>query len=216
MCVPGEHHCLNQLLNLLIQSSNVAVLLCGSLVHLHGLHPRVVLSWQCLQDQVGVLVHPHQIPRLEGLGVHQANDRQEVHICPVLLTILIGIHVKDLWICVTEFSRILSRWFWISCVIRVCSSLMIRISFSRRRVRETMSSVDMARTSRMAGYSAKEKFILYISHYKLLQMNTRTAMPTLESNVPAHWQALRHAVRVPARDETLLRERRKCFDVCGG
>ena len=45
------------LLNLLIQAPDVTVLLCGPLVHLHGLHTRVVLCGQGLQDQIGVFVH---------------------------------------------------------------------------------------------------------------------------------------------------------------
>ena len=50
-----EHYGFNQLLYLLIEASDVAVVLCGLLIHLHGLHPGVILCWQGIQDQVGIL-----------------------------------------------------------------------------------------------------------------------------------------------------------------
>mmetsp|Transcript_3316 Transcript_3316/g.13274 ORF Transcript_3316/g.13274 Transcript_3316/m.13274 type:complete len:286 (+) Transcript_3316:326-1183(+) len=73
----GQHHRFDQLLDLLVTASDVAVLLGGLLVHLHGLHPRVVLSRQLLQNQVGILVGAHEVVRLELVRVHQARNRQE-------------------------------------------------------------------------------------------------------------------------------------------
>ena len=73
----GEHHNLHQLLDLLVQSTNVAVLLSGPGVHLYGLHPAVILGWQGVQDQVAVLIYSNQIPLLEFLWLHQPSHWQE-------------------------------------------------------------------------------------------------------------------------------------------
>lgn len=63
--------CNSDLLDLLVQASDVTVLLRGPLVHLHGLHPGVVLRRQGLQDQIRVLVdsleeHAHIQHRMKG------------------------------------------------------------------------------------------------------------------------------------------------------
>ena len=51
----GQDHGLDELLNLLVKTSNVAVLLRWPRVHLHGLHSAVVLAGEGVEDQVGVL-----------------------------------------------------------------------------------------------------------------------------------------------------------------
>mmetsp|Transcript_32480 Transcript_32480/g.67007 ORF Transcript_32480/g.67007 Transcript_32480/m.67007 type:complete len:228 (-) Transcript_32480:540-1223(-) len=61
----GQDDCLLQLLNLLLQTANVAVLVCGALINLHRFHAGVVLWRQLVQDQVGVLVHTHQVIRFQ-------------------------------------------------------------------------------------------------------------------------------------------------------
>mmetsp|Transcript_7696 Transcript_7696/g.26505 ORF Transcript_7696/g.26505 Transcript_7696/m.26505 type:complete len:458 (+) Transcript_7696:35-1408(+) len=73
----GQHDGLHQLPDLLVQASDVRVVLRGLLVHLHHLDPRVVLGRQGVQHQVAVLVHADEVARLEGLRVDQAHDRQE-------------------------------------------------------------------------------------------------------------------------------------------
>ena len=50
-----EHNCLHQLLYLLVEATNVTVVLCGLLIHLHGLDSGVILCWQRVQDEVRVL-----------------------------------------------------------------------------------------------------------------------------------------------------------------
>eukprot|EP00983_Pelagomonas_calceolata_P045129 1139574-Pelagomonas_calceolata.AAC.5 len=112
----GQHYCLHQLLDLLVQAPHVCVVLCGLLIHLHGLDPGVILRRQGIQDEVRVLVHAHQVPRLQGVGIHQAHHGQEdglsggrlqhntlalalciqVHCCTILLLIALGLHVQHL------------------------------------------------------------------------------------------------------------------------
>ena len=46
---------LYEFLYLLIQAAYVAVVLCWLLIYFHGFHPGVILGWQGVQDQVGVL-----------------------------------------------------------------------------------------------------------------------------------------------------------------
>lgn len=50
-----EHNGFHQLLYLLIEASNVTVVLCGLLINLHGFHPGVILCRQGVQDQVRIL-----------------------------------------------------------------------------------------------------------------------------------------------------------------
>lgn len=45
-----QNNSLYKLLYLLVKAANVTVVLCGLLIHLHGLNARVVLGWQCVQD----------------------------------------------------------------------------------------------------------------------------------------------------------------------
>ena len=45
-----QHNGLYKLLYLLVKTADVTVVLRGLLIHLHGLHARVVLGWQCVQD----------------------------------------------------------------------------------------------------------------------------------------------------------------------
>ena len=51
----GKNDSLDKFLDLLVHTSNVAVLLGGPGVHLHGLHSAVVLAGEGVEDQVGVL-----------------------------------------------------------------------------------------------------------------------------------------------------------------
>ena len=59
-------------LDLLVEPPHVDERLLGLLVHLHGLHPRVILGGQLVEHQVRVLVHAHQVA---GLQVLLARDR---------------------------------------------------------------------------------------------------------------------------------------------
>mmetsp|Transcript_121017 Transcript_121017/g.387456 ORF Transcript_121017/g.387456 Transcript_121017/m.387456 type:complete len:206 (+) Transcript_121017:867-1484(+) len=68
---------LHQLLNLLVQTTDVAVLIRGALINLHRLHARVVLSRELVQHQVRILVHTDQVVGLDIAGLDQADDRQE-------------------------------------------------------------------------------------------------------------------------------------------
>ena len=73
----GQHDGLHQLLDLLLKSSNIAVVLRWLLVNLHRLHTRIILGRQRVQDEVGVLVDAHQVARLEFVRVNQTDDGQE-------------------------------------------------------------------------------------------------------------------------------------------
>lgn len=77
MC-DGQDDSLDKLLDLLVQTTDVAVLFSGPLVDLHGLYSGIVLCRERLQNQVRVFVDAHKVTWLEGLGIDQANDRQEV------------------------------------------------------------------------------------------------------------------------------------------
>ena len=74
----GEHHGLQQLLDLFVQTTNIAVLLSGPGVDLRGLHPAVLLRRQGKQDQVTVFVDSNQIPRFEFLWLQQPSNWQKV------------------------------------------------------------------------------------------------------------------------------------------
>ena len=69
----GQDDGFHQLLDLLVQTTDVRVLLCGPGVHLHRLHPRVVLGGELLQDEVGVFVHAHQVARFHVLRFNQSD-----------------------------------------------------------------------------------------------------------------------------------------------
>ncbi len=49
---------------LFLQPSNVIVVFSWFFINLHSLYTRIILGWQCIQDQVTILVHPDQITRL--------------------------------------------------------------------------------------------------------------------------------------------------------
>lgn len=57
-------------------TSDVAVLLRGLLVHLHGLDAIVVFRRQLLEDEVAVLVRAHQVAGRELLRRHESRDRE--------------------------------------------------------------------------------------------------------------------------------------------
>mmetsp|Transcript_31688 Transcript_31688/g.75269 ORF Transcript_31688/g.75269 Transcript_31688/m.75269 type:complete len:334 (+) Transcript_31688:294-1295(+) len=73
----GEDDRLHELLDLLVQPANVRVVLRWLLVHLHGLHPGVVLRRERVEDEVAVLVDSHQVARLKRLRVHQPHHWEE-------------------------------------------------------------------------------------------------------------------------------------------
>jgi hypothetical protein len=62
---------------LLVQPSNIRILLRRLLLQFHRFDSRVVLCWQLLKQDVGVLVDTHQFSGFEVCTVHQARDRQE-------------------------------------------------------------------------------------------------------------------------------------------
>ena len=66
----GPYDGFHQLLNLLVQASNIRVLLCWLLIHFHGLHSAVILGRQCIEDEIGIFVHANEITRLELLVVY--------------------------------------------------------------------------------------------------------------------------------------------------
>lgn len=51
----GKDYGFHQLLDLLVQAADVAVVLRRLLVHLHRLHARIVLRWERIQDQIRIL-----------------------------------------------------------------------------------------------------------------------------------------------------------------
>mmetsp|Transcript_99148 Transcript_99148/g.300955 ORF Transcript_99148/g.300955 Transcript_99148/m.300955 type:complete len:210 (+) Transcript_99148:1637-2266(+) len=110
-----QHDGLDQLLDLLVQATDVTVLVGWPLVNLHGLHPRVVLGRQLVKHQVGVLVDSDEVVRAQVLSLHEAYDWQEdglprrglhdealaiAHHVDVLgcaiLVVLIGFELEDL------------------------------------------------------------------------------------------------------------------------
>lgn len=69
---------LDQLLDLLVQATDVRILLGGPFVHFHRLDASIVFGRQRFQYQIRVLVHADQIAGLQFLRVHQADDGQKV------------------------------------------------------------------------------------------------------------------------------------------
>jgi hypothetical protein len=67
----------NELLDLLVQTSNISVLLSWLLVDLHGLDTAVVLGGQGIENKIGVLVHTNQVTGLQLLVVDETDERQE-------------------------------------------------------------------------------------------------------------------------------------------
>mmetsp|Transcript_21900 Transcript_21900/g.44670 ORF Transcript_21900/g.44670 Transcript_21900/m.44670 type:complete len:262 (+) Transcript_21900:879-1664(+) len=70
----GKNHRLDQFLNLLIRPPDVRIFLRGSLVHLHGLDPRIELGGQFFENEIRVFVGPHEIGRFEFLHVHETGN----------------------------------------------------------------------------------------------------------------------------------------------
>lgn len=60
-----QHDGLTKLFDLLVQATNVAVLLLWSFLNFHGFDSRVVLSRQLIEDDVRVFIDTHQLSRLE-------------------------------------------------------------------------------------------------------------------------------------------------------
>ena len=65
-----KHDGLDELADLLVQASDVRVVFRRLLVHLHDLHPRVILRWEGVQHQVAVFVHANEVARFEGLRIN--------------------------------------------------------------------------------------------------------------------------------------------------
>lgn len=65
-----QHDSLDQLLNLLIKTTDVRVRFCRSLVYFHRLDPRIVLGRQGVENKIGVLLDTDQIARLQGCWVN--------------------------------------------------------------------------------------------------------------------------------------------------
>lgn len=68
---------LDQLFNLLVQTTHICVLFRGLLVDLHGLDSAVIFGGQSVKDQVRVLVDTDEVSRLELLVVHKADEGEE-------------------------------------------------------------------------------------------------------------------------------------------
>jgi len=72
----GQHNRFNKLLNLLVEAADVGVLLGGSLVDLHGFHPRVVLGRQLFVDDEAFFVDCDKVAGLDFLRLDHADDGQ--------------------------------------------------------------------------------------------------------------------------------------------
>mmetsp|Transcript_7861 Transcript_7861/g.23192 ORF Transcript_7861/g.23192 Transcript_7861/m.23192 type:complete len:227 (+) Transcript_7861:699-1379(+) len=72
----GEHHRLDQLLDLLVRPSNVAVILRRPLIHLHSFHTRVKLSRKFLQNEIRILVCAHKVRWFQVRDVNKTGDRK--------------------------------------------------------------------------------------------------------------------------------------------
>jgi hypothetical protein len=72
-----KYNRLDQLLNLLIQSSNVRIRIRRFLIHLHRLDPRIVLGRQRIEDEVRVLVDSDEVSGLERGGGDEADEGEE-------------------------------------------------------------------------------------------------------------------------------------------
>lgn len=73
----GQDNSLHQLLNLLVQSSDIGVAVCGLLVYLHRLDPRVVLGGQGVENEVGILVDADEVSWLQCFGGDETDEREE-------------------------------------------------------------------------------------------------------------------------------------------
>lgn len=72
-----DSHCLHQLFDLLVQTTNIGVGLGGPLIHLHRLYARVVLGRQLVQNQVRVLVDANEVSRRQLVVGNKADNGQE-------------------------------------------------------------------------------------------------------------------------------------------
>ncbi|CAN8007616.1 unnamed protein product, partial [Ixodes pacificus] len=111
-----EHDGFDEFLDLFVETADVGVLLCGTLVHFHRLDPGVVLLRQRFKDEVRVLVNTHQVARAQLFGVDESDDwqkvgltggglddgaftlaeRVEVHVGAVLFAELLRVDVEEL------------------------------------------------------------------------------------------------------------------------
>jgi hypothetical protein len=73
----GPDDSLDELLNLLVQTTDICVLLGRLLIDLHRLHSAVVLGGQCVKDEIRVFVDTDKVTGLEFLVVDQTDERQE-------------------------------------------------------------------------------------------------------------------------------------------
>lgn len=73
----GPDDGLDKLLDLLVETTNVRVLLCRLLIDLHGLDSAVVLGRKRVENEIGVLIDTNKIARLQGGGVDQTDQREE-------------------------------------------------------------------------------------------------------------------------------------------
>jgi hypothetical protein len=68
----GQHHRLDQFLNLFITSSNITVFLGRFLIDFHGLDTRIEFGGKLFENEVGILVGPDEIGRFEILSIDEA------------------------------------------------------------------------------------------------------------------------------------------------
>jgi len=73
----GPDDSLDQLFNLLVQTTNVGVLFGRLLVDLHGLDSAVVLGGECVENEVRILVDANEVTRLELFVVDKTDQGQE-------------------------------------------------------------------------------------------------------------------------------------------
>ena len=67
----------NEFFNLLIQPTNIRILLRRLLIHLHRLNPRIIFRRKSVEDEIGVFVDADEIARFELFVVDEADERQE-------------------------------------------------------------------------------------------------------------------------------------------
>lgn len=68
---------LSQLLNLLVQASNIRILLRWLLLKFHGLDSRIILRRQLLQKDIRILINADQFPRPKLRRIYKSRHRQE-------------------------------------------------------------------------------------------------------------------------------------------
>jgi hypothetical protein len=73
----GPYHSLDELFDLLVQASNIGVLLCRLLVDLHGLDSAIVFSGKSIQDKIRILVDTDEVAGLELFVIHESDERKE-------------------------------------------------------------------------------------------------------------------------------------------